>query len=87
MSRLTGNPDPTKRLDFRDEVVPELVLRVSTSGTKTFCFHKRINGKMKRLTIGRFGILSLTQARDRAQQILFEIETGKCRHRLGWGLI
>lgn len=79
----TRKPDPMKRLDFRDEVVPGLVLRVSTSGTKTFSFHKRINGKMRRLTIGRFGTLSLTQARDRAQQILFEIETGRFEDQTG----
>lgn len=79
----TRKPDPMKRLDFRDEVVPGLVLRVSTSGTKTFSFHKRINGKMKRLTIGRFGILSLTQARDRARQILYEIETGRFEDQTG----
>ncbi|MCF6234037.1 MAG: hypothetical protein L3J36_13220 [Rhodobacteraceae bacterium] len=30
----TRKPNPMKRLDFRDEVVPGLVLRVSTSGTK-----------------------------------------------------
>jgi Arm domain-containing DNA-binding protein len=79
----TRKPDPMKRLDFRDEVVPGLVLRVSTSGTKTFSFHKRINGKMRRLTIGRFGTLSLTQARDRARQILFEIETGRFEDQTG----
>ena len=47
-------PDPKKRLDFRDELMPGLVLRISTSGTKTFCLHKRITGKMRLPTIGRF---------------------------------
>jgi hypothetical protein len=42
-------PNPSKRLDFRDELMSGLVLRISTSGTKTFCLHKRINGKMRRL--------------------------------------
>lgn len=44
----TRTPDPEKRIDFRDTIVPGLVLRVSTSGTKTFSFHKRIGGKMSR---------------------------------------
>lgn len=70
-------PDPRKRLDFRDVAMPGLVLRVSISGTKTFRIHKRINGKMRRVTIGRFGLLSLREARDRARQVLYEIETGR----------
>ena len=69
-------PDPSKRLDFRDELMPGLVLRISTSGTKTFCLHKRINGKMRRLTIGRFPVLSLAEARELARQVLYDIETG-----------
>lgn len=70
-------PNPSKRLDFRDELMPGLVLRISTSGTKTFCLHKRINGKMRRLTIGRFPVLSLAEPRERVRQVLYEIETGR----------
>ncbi|MGH1370311.1 MAG: tyrosine-type recombinase/integrase [Maritimibacter sp.] len=76
-------PDPSKRLDFRDELMPGLVLRISTSGTKTFCLHKRINGKMRRLTIGRFPIMSLADARERARQVLYEIETGRFEDQTG----
>ena len=70
-------PDPSKRLDIRDDLMPGLVLRISTSGTKTFCLHKRINGKMRRLTIGRFPVLSLAEARERVRQVLYDIETGR----------
>ena len=76
-------PNPAKRLDFRDELMPGLVLRISTSGTKTFCLHKRINGKMRRLTIGRFGVVSLAEARERVRQFLYEIETGRFEDRTG----
>ena len=76
-------PDPSKRLDFRDELMPGLVLRISASGTKTFCLHKRINGKMRRLTIGRFPIMSLADARERVRQVLYEIETGRFEDRTG----
>jgi integrase len=76
-------PNPTKRLDFRDELMPGLVLRISTSGTKTFCLHKRINGKMRRLTIGRFGVVSLAEARERVRQVLYEVETGRFEDRTG----
>ena len=76
-------PDSSKRRDFRDELMPGLVLRISTSGTKTFCLHKRINGKMRRLTIGRFGVVSLAEARERVRQVLYEIETGRFEERTG----
>jgi len=76
-------PDPSKRLEFRDELMPGLVLRVSKKGTKTFCLHKRVNGKMRRLTIGRFGVLSLSEARERVRQVLYEIETGRFEDHTG----
>lgn len=76
-------PDPSKRLDFRDELMPGLVLRISPSGTKTFCLHKRINGKMRRLTLGRFGVVSLAEARERVRQVLYEIETGRFEDQTG----
>lgn len=82
----TRKPDPTKRVDYRDTVVPGLVLRVNKSGTKTFSFHKRINRKMKRLTIGQFGPFSLNDARERARQVLYEVETGKFEQNTGIGV-
>lgn len=79
----TRKPNPAKREDYRDTVVPGLVLRVNKSGTKTFSFHKRINGTLKRLTIGPFGPFSLNDARERARQILYEVETGRFEQNTG----
>lgn len=76
-------PNPSKRLDFRDDLMPGLVLRVSASGTKTFCLHGRINGKMRRLTIGRYGVITLAEARERVRQLLYEIESGRFEERTG----
>jgi integrase len=76
-------PDPAKRIDFRDELMPGLVLRVSANGTKTFCFHRRINGRMRRLTVGRFGIVTLSEARERVRKVLYEIESGRFEERTG----
>lgn len=76
-------PNPAKRLDFRDDLMPGLVLCVSQSGTKTFCLHRRINGKMRRLTIGRFGVLTLAEARERVRQVLYEIESCRFEERTG----
>ena len=76
-------PNPAKRVDYRDYLMPGLVLRVSQSGTKTFCLHKRIKGTMRRLPIGRYGIITLAEARERAQQVLYEIESGRFEERTG----
>jgi integrase len=38
---------------------------------------------MRRLTIGRFGVLSLSEARERVRQVLYEIETGRFEDHTG----
>ncbi|MDZ7760823.1 MAG: tyrosine-type recombinase/integrase [Desulfovermiculus sp.] len=45
-----------------------LILRVSPSGKKSFCFVYRIGNKVKRLTIGVFPEMSLAQARQEASK-------------------
>jgi hypothetical protein len=76
-------PNPAKRLDFRDALMPGLVLRVSPSGTKTFCLHGRISGTMRRLAIGRYGVITLAEARERVRQVHYEIESGRFEERTG----
>jgi hypothetical protein len=76
-------PNPAKRLDFRDALMPGLVLRVSPSGTLTFCFHGRINATMRRVAIGRYGVITLAEARERVRQLLFQIEAGRFEERTG----
>ncbi|MBF0255902.1 MAG: tyrosine-type recombinase/integrase [Gammaproteobacteria bacterium] len=43
-----------KRIDYYDTKTQGLTLRVSSSGTKTFSFFRRIDGKLERVTIGKF---------------------------------
>ncbi|WP_299966830.1 site-specific integrase [uncultured Roseobacter sp.] len=76
-------PDPKKRLEYRDELMPGLVLRISKAGAKAFCLHKRINGKMRRLPIGRFPIISLAEARERVRKVLYQVETGRFEDSTG----
>lgn len=63
--------------------MPGFGFPISKSGTMTFCLHKRIDGKMRRPTIGRFGVASLAKARERMRQVLYEIETGRFEDRTG----
>jgi len=51
-------------------------LRITPSGTKSFIVFYRTGGKQRIITIGRFGVLTVDQARKRAQEILVEVTRG-----------
>ncbi len=60
-----------------DDSLPGFGVRVSQGGTKTFL---AIVGKERRfITIGRYGIVTLSQARERAKNILAEHQLGIVR--------
>ena len=65
-------PPPKGQLTIWDKTSP-LGVRVSQGGSKTFIL---IVGSGKRRTIGRFGILSLSKARDEARRIIAEKTLG-----------
>ena len=80
-------PNPAKRFDVRDTVLQGFILRVSPSGSKTFCLLKRINRVVRRQTLGHYPIMSLAEARERCRQLLYEIETGNFEVQTGVGII
>jgi len=51
-------------------------LRITPSGTKTFIVFYRIGGKQKILALGKYGILTVDQARKMAREILVEVTKG-----------
>jgi len=65
-----------KPVFYRDEALKGFGLKATSNGTKTFIVEKRINGKVKRITLGRYGALTVEQARKEAQKILGEIAQG-----------
>jgi len=65
-----------KQAFYRDSAIPGFGLRVTSGGAKSFIIEKRINGKVKRLTIGRYGNLTVEQARKEAMGWLGQIATG-----------
>jgi len=65
-----------ERAVFQDTEVRGLVLRVSSSGRKTFSVLKKLNGRPLRITLGTFPDLSVEQARKRAQEVLSDIALG-----------
>ena len=59
-------PPETGRDEYRDTKVPELTLRVSSSGTKSFSVAKKIKDKYVRSTLGIFPANTIEQARRKA---------------------
>lgn len=53
-----------------------LTLRVTSKGVKTYILARRVNGKPKRLTLGRLESMSLKQARDAAMQLNGKLAAG-----------
>lgn len=45
---------PSGRIEYRDEANPALILRVTASGTKSFCVRRKVAGKAVRVTLGTF---------------------------------
>lgn len=62
---------------YRDDQLLGFGLRVTSGGAKSYFIEKRINGRNKRITIGRHGQITPEQARKHAQKLLGEIVTGR----------
>ncbi|EEF80043.1 tyrosine-type recombinase/integrase [Methylophaga thiooxydans] len=70
-------PDQVSTQDFyRDTAIPGFALRVTSGGAKSFIVEKRVNGRVKRITLGRYGNLTVEQARTEAMKILGKVATG-----------
>ena len=74
----TQTPDgkPT-HVYYRDDQLLGFGLRVTSGGAKSYFVEKRINGKNKRITIGKHGQVTPEQARKEAQMLLGDIVGGK----------
>lgn len=66
----------TIRYDVKDSKTPGLRLLVYPTGGKIFILFKRINGKQKRLKIGRYPDVSVEQARKKAIELKSIIALG-----------
>jgi len=62
---------------YRDDQLLGFGLRITSGGSKAYFVEKRVNGKSKRITLGKHGQLTPEQARKYAQQVLSEIVMGK----------
>lgn len=60
-----------------DDLVPGFAVRVYPSGSKSFLIDYRLGGRQRRMVIGRYGVLTLDQARKTAKKRLAEVLGGK----------
>jgi Arm DNA-binding domain len=63
-------PPRPKQVDYFDKALPGFGLRVSYNGRKSWTVLYRCNGVKGRLTLGRFDVLPLAEARERARDAL-----------------
>jgi len=61
---------------YRDDSLSGFGLRVGSGGTMTFFVEHRINNRVKRISIGRYGHITPQQARIKAQETLGDIALG-----------
>jgi len=75
-TRIRGlRPPDTGQVEYHDKAVPGLRIRIGVTGTRTFVLRKRVAGRARNITIGRFtDRFGLAEARKKARQILSDIE-------------
>lgn len=70
-------PQPSIRIEYRDERIPELRLRVTPAGIKSFSVYKRVaGGRPVRVTLGKYPGLTPVRARSLALKHLAELSDG-----------
>lgn len=66
----------TKRVEYLDENMPGLALRVMPSGVKSWTVRYRHRGRLRRLTLGNTSVMPLAKARERARDELYAAGRG-----------
>lgn len=67
---------PTGYTIHRDDAMPNFGVRITSSGAISFVFEKRINGRPRRLTIGRWPVITCEKARTRVQRLALDVMDG-----------
>jgi len=76
--RIHAIEPPAQGYDIRwDEITQGLGVRVTSSGVKSFIYQRRIKGRSRRMTLGRFPTMSVEKARDRVIKLAAAISDGK----------
>ncbi len=69
-------PTNKDQIFYRDDQLKGFALRVTSKGVKSFVVEKSIGNKIRRITLGKYGALTVEQARKEAQKLLGQIAVG-----------
>lgn len=69
-------PGAGQRTTYHDTKTPGLSLRVTPAGAKSYCVQKRIDGRVERITLGKFPGMTIEQARAAAAKVLGTVASG-----------
>lgn len=64
------------RREYFDSRVPGFCLRVTSKGSKSWCFFYRVGGHQKRFTLGTYPAMKLDDARRKALEARLAVENG-----------
>lgn len=70
-------PPKTGQIDHFDRQYPGLSLRVSCGGRKSWTYHYRLGGKLKRMTFGTLSEMTVEQAHDAWREARKAVEAGR----------
>lgn len=70
-------PANGKRYEARDALIPGLHIRVSVTGAKVWYVGTRIDGRVRRIRLGPYPLLSLADARKAAASLLRDVQLGR----------
>ena len=76
VKKLESLKPKTKRTEYWDASLSCFGVRVTPNGDKVFCIMYRINGKLRRMTLGEYPILKLADARDMAKDAFKLVRNG-----------
>ncbi len=77
IDRLNYDPDGPKQQIRFDSELPGFGVRVFPSGVKSFVIWYRSRGQKRLMTIGRYGAMTLHQARERARRVIVDAGDGR----------
>jgi integrase len=70
-------PDPRKRLEVPDAALPGFYLIIQPTGVKSWAVRYRRGAQQRKLTIGRYPVFDLVEARSRAREAMQAVATGR----------
>jgi Arm DNA-binding domain len=76
-------PPPVGSVDYFDDLTPGLSLRITSNDVRSWTvFYRDKNGRQKRLTLGRYPVVGLADARELARTAQLSVAKGVIRVRV-----